>query len=223
VALTLTAGSGTSAATVPAAAASAAQSSTPAAAPRPSIIKDFIPYSAARKRQMAAYSWRHYHQRTWLMPDPKAIILHYTVSPNYPSVHNWFSANSPAPGNAGTRNESPGACVHFVVDKNGKIYQQVPLGLMCRQVIGINNRSIGIEFVEMSSAANILNRPRQVQAGLALVRWLQSQFSIATSDVIGHSMANQSRYFVDYEGWRNDHVDWSKSQVKVFRARLLLG
>ncbi|MEI8084460.1 MAG: peptidoglycan recognition family protein, partial [Actinomycetes bacterium] len=151
----LTLGTGPSAATVVASTPSAAAVDTPKAAPRPPIINDFIPYSAARKKQMAAYSWRHYHQRTWLMPNPKQIILHYTVSPNYPSVHNWFAANSPAPGNAGTRNERPGACTHFVVDKNGKIYQQVPLELMCRQVVGLNNQSIGIEFVEMSSASNV--------------------------------------------------------------------
>lgn len=189
-------------------------------APRPPIVDDPIPYPTRRKRQMAAYSWRHYRQLTWDLQSPKQVILHYTVSPDYSSVHNWFAANERAGGNAGTRSESPGACTHFVVDKDGTIYQQAPLTLMCRHVVGLNSQTIGIEFVEMTSATNILGRPKQVQAGLTLVRWLQSQYAIGTKDVIGHAMANKSRFFVDYEGWFNDHTDWNRGQVQVFRSQL---
>lgn len=189
-------------------------------APRPPIVDDPIPYPTKRKKQMAAYSWRHYRQLTWDLPSPKQVVLHYTVSPDYSSVHNWFAANERAGGNSGTRSESPGACTHFVVDKDGTIYQQAPLTLMCRHVVGLNNQSIGIEFVEMSSASNVLGRPKQVQAGLALVRWLQSQYAIGTKDVIGHATANKSRFFVDYEGWFNDHTDWNRGQVRAFRSQL---
>jgi hypothetical protein len=187
---------------------------------RPPITYDPIRYSAKRKRQMAAYAWRHYGIRTSAFSAPKQVILHYTVSPNYSSVHNWFNANSKSPGNGGTRKESPGACTHFVIGKNGTIYQQVPLDVMCRHVVGLNNVAIGIEFVEMRSASNILRRPKQTAAGLALVRWLQSTYGIATSDVIGHSMANQSRFFTDNQGWFNDHDDWHRSQVRTFRRQL---
>ena len=187
---------------------------------QPSIIYDPIPYPKKRKKQMAGYSWRHYHQRTWLLQPVKQIILHYTVSNTYQAVHDWFASNTASPGNAGTRKEKPGECTHFAIDKNGKIYQLAPLRLMCRHVVGLNNQTIGIEFVEMNSARNILNRPRQLQAGLSLVRWLQSQYSVATTDVIGHAMANKSRFFVDYKRWFNDHTDWNPSQVRTFRRKL---
>lgn len=36
-------------------------------------------------------------------------------------------------------------------------------------------------------------------------------------DVIGHSMANDSPYFKDLEGWRNDHVDWLRGDVRKLR------
>ena len=39
-------------------------------------------------------------------------------------------------------------------------------------------------------------------------------------DIIGHAMANDSPYFKDLEGWRNDHTDWLRSDVKKFRHRL---
>jgi hypothetical protein len=38
--------------------------------------------------------------------------------------------------------------------------------------------------------------------------------------VIGHAMANDSPYFVDHEGWRNDHTDWQRRDVRTFRHRL---
>ena len=169
---------------------------------------------------MAAYSARHYHQRTWHLNAVRQIILHYTVIPTYRGTHDLFNSNATGAADAATRNESPGACTHFVVDKDGQIYQQVPLSVMCRSVIGLNNRTMGIEFVEETSASNILRRPKQLQAGLALVRWLQSTYAVANRDVIGHAMANKSRFFVDYEHWFNDHEDWQTFQVRSFRSRL---
>jgi hypothetical protein len=38
--------------------------------------------------------------------------------------------------------------------------------------------------------------------------------------VIGHAMANESPYFKDLQGWRNDHTDWLKRDVREFRQRL---
>ena len=39
-------------------------------------------------------------------------------------------------------------------------------------------------------------------------------------DVIGHAMANDSPYFKDLEGWRNDHTDWLRRDVLDFHHRL---
>lgn len=189
--------------------------------PKPPVVEKFIPYGNARKKQMAGYSYRHYGVRTWRLSDPKAIVLHYTVSRNWQSPWNLFASNSPAPGPAGSRPERPGGCTHFLVAKNGKIIQLAPLTTMCRHAIGINDRSIGIEFVEMSSASNVLARPKQMRAGLALVRWLQDQTQVTTENVIGHRMVNDSPYFHERAaGWRNDHTDWSATQVRAFRAQL---
>ena len=71
---------------------------------------------------------------------------------------------------------------------------------MCRHVVGLNNRAIGIEFVEMTSAANILRRPKQRAAGIALVRWLQSEYNISKSNVVGHAMGQQVSVLLRQEG-----------------------
>lgn len=193
----------------------------PVVVPRPAIVSKPIPYSATRKKQMAAYSFRHYGERTWQLTEPKAVVLHYTVSDTWQSPWNLFASNTAAPGPSGSKPESPGGCTHFLVDKDGTIIQLAPLTTMCRHAIGINHRSIGIEFVEMRSASNILNRPKQRRAGVRLVRWLQSELGIRTKDVIGHSQVNDSEYFQEkVRGWRNDHTDWSPSQVRRFRSYL---
>lgn len=208
------------AASIAAARPASARSAAISAAPRPAIISDPIPYGAKRKRQMAGYAWRHYRTRTWKLTSVRQIVLHYTVSNGYTSIHNFFANNSRGLGPAGSKPESPGNCTHFVVAKSGRIFQQAPLRIMCRQAIGLNHRSIGIEFVEMRSANNILARKRQLRAGHALVRWLQAKYGVATSDVIGHAMVNRSRFFVDYEGWHNDHTDWQSGQVRKFHRGL---
>ena len=55
---------------------------------------------------------------------------------------------------------------------------------------------------------------------LHLVRWLQARYSVAKRDVIGHAMVNDSRFFRDHEGWRNDHSDWQLQDVRELRSRL---
>lgn len=190
-------------------------------APRPAIIYDPIPYGAKRKAQMAAYSKRHYGVRSHAFGPPKQVLLHFTVTRNYPSTWRWMAANSASPGNVGTKKEKPGACTHFVIGKNGTIYQLAPLNLMCRHVVGLNHQAVGIEFVEMKSSQNILNRTRQRIAGQNLVRWLQSEYAISKANVIGHAMANSSPYFFDRLGWYNDHADWPTRHVKAFRQGIL--
>ena len=47
-------------------------------APKPPIVKKYIAYGAGRKAQMADYSLRHYGQHTYVLTNPKAIVLHHT-------------------------------------------------------------------------------------------------------------------------------------------------
>ncbi|MCB0875589.1 MAG: hypothetical protein KDB46_05265, partial [Solirubrobacterales bacterium] len=75
-----------------------------AGVPKPKLDWDPIPYGKDRKRQMAAYSHRHYGKRTWRLKKPRVIVLHYTATSTYGPVHNAFSSNAPSLG------EKPGVC-----------------------------------------------------------------------------------------------------------------
>jgi N-acetylmuramoyl-L-alanine amidase len=189
--------------------------------PKPAITRDFIHYGARRQAEMAAYARRHYGVSTDRV-HPRVIVLHFTDSGpgSYPGVHAEFDANQPNGG------ELPGVCAQFVVDQDGTIYQQVPLKLMCRHAIGLNDRAIGIEMIQQQGISShwadqqILHRRPQIRSVLRLVRWLQDRYHIRTRNVIGHAMANDSPFFHDLEGWRNDHTDWQREDVLELRRRL---
>ncbi len=189
-------------------------------APKPAITADPISFGDKRKRQMARYSERHYGDREWRLSDPRVIVLHFTASDSYSSVWNTFESNTPSLG------ESPGTCAQYVIEQDGTIDELVSPSIRCRHTIGLNHTSIGIEMVQATGPSShwadqqILDRRKQVGAALRLVRWLQDRYRIPTNEVIGHSMANDDRYFKDLQGWMNDHTDWLKRDVKEFRERL---
>jgi N-acetylmuramoyl-L-alanine amidase len=184
------------------------------------IEDDRIPYGRERRRQMAAYSLRHYGTRAWRLRRKRVIVLHFTGGGSYSSAWNAFASNAPA------RGELPGVCAHFIVGKDGVVHQLVALRVRCRHAIGLNHRAVGIEMVQPVGRGShwadrqILSRRPQIRAALRLVRSLRRRFSIAMGNVIGHAMADRSPFFRDREGWRNDHTDWLRRDVVAFRRRL---
>ncbi|HEX3328198.1 MAG TPA: peptidoglycan recognition family protein [Actinomycetota bacterium] len=187
---------------------------------RPRIKDDLIPFGHQRKRETALYSRRHYGARRWRLIHRRVIVLHFTGGNSYSAAWNTFAANAPNLG------ELPGVCAHFIVGRAGTIYKLVPVSIRCRHTIGLNYTAIGVEMVQPTGAGShwadqqILHRPRQIRAALRLVKWLKRRFHIKRHNVIGHAMANASRFFKDHEGWRNTHTDWLRRDVKIFRHRL---
>jgi hypothetical protein len=192
----------------------------PAKTSAPPIQPDRISYGDERRDQMAGYSRRHYGEREWRLERHDAVVLHFTGSDSYAAAWNTFQSNTPNLG------ERPGVCAHYMVKQSGTIAEIVAPRIRCRHAIGLNHRSIGIEMVQATGRGShwadrqILHRHPQIRSALRLVAWLQDRYGIATGDVIGHSMANDSPYFKDLQGWRNDHTDWLERDVREFRERL---
>jgi len=166
---------------------------------------------------MAAYSARHYGDATALLSHPRVIVEHYTVTTTAQAAYNTFAADTPD----SELHELPGVCAHFVVDKDGTIFQVVPLPLRCRHTVGLNYTAIGIEHVGMSDA-EILDNSAQLAASLRLTRWLQCRFGISRQNVIGHNESLSSPYHrEDVPALRQQtHGDWTRPDMNIYRKKL---
>src|SRR5262249_43167453 len=105
---------------------------SPAVAPKPPVVWKPIPYGPRRKAEMAAYAEKHYGIHSWRL-RPKVIVEHYTASNSFSAAWNTFASNTPDP----ELRELPGDCAHFVIDRNGRIYQLARLDVMCRDTVGL--------------------------------------------------------------------------------------
>ena len=184
---------------------------------RPAIVQKPIPFGAQRRAEMERYAVRHYGLHTWRLEHPRVIVEHYTASDSFSSAWNTFANDAPD----AELHELPGTCAHFVIDRDGTIYQLVPLSTMCRHTVGLNWTSIGIEHVGTSDAS-ILQNPRQIAASLRLTLWLSKRYDISLPNVIGHNESLTSRYHRErYAPWRcQTHGDWVHADMQVYRARL---
>ena len=187
-----------------------------AAPPRPHIVWKPIPYGAVRRAEMAAYAEKHYGLHTWVL-RPRAIVEHVTATDSFSSVYATFAANAPDP----ELHEPPGDCAHFVIDRDGTIYQLVPLNVMCRHTVGLNWAAIGIEHVGLSDE-EVMHDRAQTRSSLALTAWLMWRFHIPLANVIGHNESLTSPLHEErYAPWRcQTHGDWKHADMVWYRARL---
>jgi N-acetylmuramoyl-L-alanine amidase len=188
---------------------------TELAAPKPPIVWKPIPFPDSRKEEMRAYTQEHYSLDTFELIDPKVIVEHFTASTTFDPVFNTFAVDAPHLG------ERPGTCAHFVVDTDGTIYQLVPLDLMCRHTVGLNDTAIGIEMVGVSDQ-DILGNPRELAAALDLTVWLMQKFHIELRNVIGHNESLTSPFHHELvPSFRcQTHQDWNHADMEIFRREL---
>jgi N-acetylmuramoyl-L-alanine amidase len=187
------------------------------AVPSPRIVADPIPYGPQRLAEMRAYAERHYGLSTYRLTDPHVIVIHFTDTPDFRSTYNTFAPDAPDV----ELHELPGVCSHFVIDRDGTIYQLVPLDIMCRHTVGLNWTAIGVEHVGFTDA-QIMSNSRQLDASLALVRWLRCRLHISVANVIGHNESVSSPYHHENVAAlrTQTHDDFRRADMDVYRARL---
>jgi N-acetylmuramoyl-L-alanine amidase len=188
-----------------------------AAVPKPTIVQKPIPFPQKRKNETAAYAQRHYGIDSYRLRNPHVIVEHVTVTSTFSAVFNTFAPDKPDV----ELHELPGLCSHFVIDRDGTIYQLVPLGIMCRHTVGLNYTAFGIEHVGMSDA-DVLGDKRQMEASLRLTRWLRCRYSIGVGNVIGHSESLSSKYHRENVARlrTQTHGDWTHAHMQSYRSRL---
>jgi hypothetical protein len=128
-------------------------------------------------------------------PHPKPEIKEFVESPNHSSrngariemvvLHctegSWASTKTEFL-DAGGRQVS----AHYVIDRNGDIYQMVRDSDRANHCRGANSNSIGIEHVGNDTQ---VIAPPQASQSAALIRWLLEQYDIPRSNIYGHDFA----------------------------------
>ena len=185
--------------------------------PAPPIVQKRIPFTAKRKAEMAAYSERHYGQHTWRLTHPHVIVEHVSVAPNITADYNTFAPDVPDP----ELHELPNVCAHFVVDRDGRIYQLVSVTIRCRHTVGLNWTAIGIEHTGFTDA-DVMGDRRQLTASLELTQWLRCRFGIAVKNVIGHNESLSSPYHHERVAAlrTQTHADMKHSTMVRYRRAL---
>jgi N-acetylmuramoyl-L-alanine amidase len=184
---------------------------------RPPIQRWAIPFPPRRKREMAAYSQRHYGERAWRLRRPRVVVEHVAVAPTVAAVRSAFAPDVPDP----ELHELPNVCAHFVVGSSGRIFQLVGLRTRCRHTVGLNWTAIGIEHVGFGDG-DVLGDRRQLRASLRLTRYLRCRFAIRLRDVIGHSESLRSPFHRErVRALRGQtHGDWSHRSMRIYRRKL---
>jgi N-acetylmuramoyl-L-alanine amidase len=188
-----------------------------AAAAKPTIKKRLIPYPKKRKREMAAYSKRHYGHYKWALVNPKLVVIHYAVAGSIGAIYNTFAPDRPDV----EFHELPGVCTHYGIGAGGGIVKFVPPTIRCRHVVGLNHVSIGIEHVGFSDS-DLLNRPPQLNNSLQLSQWLRCRFGIPIEGVIGHNESLSSPYYkeLDPRFKGQTHGDFNHASMETYRSAL---
>jgi len=153
----------------------------------PNIVDKPIDFGPERTALTKAYTKAHYGRTVDdITIDPKVIVLHWTADMGLESSFERLRPER-LPGarsdiaSAGALNVS----AHFLVGRDGTIYRLMPETWMARHVIGLNFCSIGIENVGGEGNEKEDLTPAQLQANIALVRYLKRKYP-GIEYLIGH-------------------------------------
>jgi N-acetylmuramoyl-L-alanine amidase len=184
---------------------------------RPPVTVWPIPFGPKRKREMAAYSQRHYGERTWRLRHPHVIVEHMAEASTVAAVHNAFAPDVPDI----ELHELPNVCAHFVISSSGRIFRLVNLRTRCRHTVGLNWTAIGIEHTGYGDG-DVLGNWRALHASLGLTQWLRCRFGIRVRNVIGHRESLSSPFHRERVPSlrRQTHGDWRHSSMRIYRHKL---
>lgn len=147
-----------------------------------------IQFNADRIALTREYQLQHYGIGSKSIEiEPKMIVLHWTCISSLKSTLNTFDPPR-FPASSSRRKDLPGdlnVSSHFIVDRDGSIYQLMPDNWMARHVIGLNHFAIGIENVGGVNDQDDLT-DAQVKANAYLVCYLKKRYP-QIKYVIGHN------------------------------------
>ena len=180
----------------------------------PPIVQKPIPQTANRERLTQEYSERHYgFSQTTI--TPQAVVVHWTAGPTWQSAYNTFLPETRGDGTVNV-------CSHYIVAKDGTIFQLTEETALNRHAIGYNWCSIGIENV-----GGVGNREdltdAQLQANITLIKYLHAKYP-TIKFVFGHYQQVAARasglYIENVQGYYSIKPDPGKNFMRGLRDAL---
>lgn len=103
--------------------------------------------------------------------DIDTIVVHYTTAGNVDSTIGWF------------KNSESQVSAHYVIDKNGDIYQMVKDTDKAFHAAKANRTSIGIEHV--AKKGDRLTEAQE-KSSIHLIKWLMTEYKIPKANIKAH-------------------------------------
>ena len=151
-------------------------------------IKDKpIDFGKQRVDMTKEYISKHYglHPRD-IKITPKIIVLHWTADMGFESSFKRLKPQKLLTDRKDIASASAlNVSAHFLVARDGTIYQLMPDNYMARHVIGLNYSAIGVENVGGRGNRGDDLTPAQLKANIKLVRYLKAKYP-TIEYLIGH-------------------------------------
>jgi beta-N-acetylhexosaminidase len=176
------------------------------------IIYKPIIFKTKRKNLTKAYIKKHYEiDAKDIKIVPKIILLHWTAVPNF---EDSFKRLYPQELFSDRKDISSASALnvsaHFLIDRDGKIYQLMEDNFMARHVIGLNYNSIGIENVGGESNKIEDLTQAQVLSNIELIKYLKKKYP-TIEYLLGHyeyrDMENNMLWLEKDKNYRTKKVD----------------
>jgi len=187
-----------------------------------SIVQKPIIFKDERKTMTKAYIKQHYG----LTPKdititPKMIVLHWTA---VMSLDDSFNRLYPQRLLTDRKDIAAASALnvsaHYLIDRDGTIYQLMPDNWMARHVIGLNYSAIGVENVGGKNNKKEDLTQAQIRANIALVKYLKAKYP-TIHYLIGHyeyrEMEKNPLWLERDAGYRTTKADPGEKFMRAVR------
>jgi hypothetical protein len=150
----------------------------------PISVDSFDIITEQRLRLTAGYALDNYGVASAVMDSIEMIVIHYTAIPTLAQTLAYFKPDILETARKKNYQKSIlNVGVHYVIDKEGRVFHLIPDSIMGRHLIGFNYHSIGIENVGKDSTELTT---KQVQSNVELIHFLSKRHQ-SIKYLIGHS------------------------------------
>jgi len=189
------------------------------------IIQKPIIFADKRIKMSKEYIKSHYGLEVEdITIKPKSIVLHWTAIMDFEKCFTRLEGEKLFTDRVDIANASLlNVSSHFLVDRDGTIYQLMRDNWMARHVIGLNYSAIGVENVGGEGNTKEDLTPAQVKANIALVKYLKAKYP-DIEYLLGHheyrEMEKTPLWLELDKGYRTKKADPGEKFMKAVRQEL---